>query len=259
MDSRCLRDLDHLGNRNRRPRAARSGRLYISFRGDLNPVDTSNPSSNLYLVTTYNTVLQAALYYTCKQQATVLPRSDAMYNVIRCANTFGQACKHLPCIAFVHVNAFVNAFALACECVCKRVWLGMRMRSKHMCIICCMVGSIVCALLILATICSFITKREDFRLSLGPEWGEISPAKSPFPPSPTKEEMQEIKCRKEASTVQNNKSGQEVGVYSYPTSVTPTIIVGQDKMKEEHQKRGWRNYCDTFVDEFLPIAHQQLT
>ena len=50
MDSRCLRDLDHLGNRNRRPRAARSGRLYIGFRGDLNPVDTSNPSSNLYLV-----------------------------------------------------------------------------------------------------------------------------------------------------------------------------------------------------------------
>ena len=46
MDSRCLRDLDHLGNRNRRPRAARSGRLYIGFRGDLNPVDTSNPSSN---------------------------------------------------------------------------------------------------------------------------------------------------------------------------------------------------------------------
>ena len=49
MDSRCLRDLDHLGNRNRRPRAARSGRLYIGFRGDLNPVDTSNPSSNLYI------------------------------------------------------------------------------------------------------------------------------------------------------------------------------------------------------------------
>ena len=49
MDSRCLRDLDHLGNRNRRPRAARSGRLYIGFRGDLNPVDTTNPSSNLYL------------------------------------------------------------------------------------------------------------------------------------------------------------------------------------------------------------------
>ena len=52
------------------------------------------------------------------------------------------------------------------------------------------------------------------------------------------------------------KKKQEVGVYSYPTSVTPTIIVGQDK---RDQKRGWHNYCDTFVDEFLPIAHQQLT
>ena len=54
MDSRCLRDLDHLGNRNRRPRAARSGRLYIGFQGDLNPVDTSNPSSNLYVQVSKN-------------------------------------------------------------------------------------------------------------------------------------------------------------------------------------------------------------
>ena len=30
---------------------------------------------------------------------------------IRHANAFGQACKRVPCIAFVHVNAF----ALACE------------------------------------------------------------------------------------------------------------------------------------------------
>ena len=47
-----------IGNRNRRPRAARSGRLYIGFRGDLNPVDTSNPSSNLYVVDIEALVLQ---------------------------------------------------------------------------------------------------------------------------------------------------------------------------------------------------------
>ena len=61
MDSRCLQDLDHLGNRNRRPRAARSGRLYIGFRGDLNPVDTSNPSSNLYLVQVLRTLVYLLL------------------------------------------------------------------------------------------------------------------------------------------------------------------------------------------------------
>ena len=33
--------LFHLGNRNRRPRATRSGRLYIGSRGEINPVDTS--------------------------------------------------------------------------------------------------------------------------------------------------------------------------------------------------------------------------
>ena len=62
MDSRCLRDLDHLGNRNRRPRAARSGRLYIGFRGDLNPIDTSNPSSNLYIVISF---AYAVLWIVC--------------------------------------------------------------------------------------------------------------------------------------------------------------------------------------------------
>ena len=41
MNGRCLRDLFHLGNRNRRPRALRSGRLYIGSRGEINPVDTS--------------------------------------------------------------------------------------------------------------------------------------------------------------------------------------------------------------------------
>ena len=43
---------------------------------------------------------------------------------IRLANAFGQACKRVPCIAFVHVNVFAKAFALTCE----RVSLRMRTR-----------------------------------------------------------------------------------------------------------------------------------
>ena len=46
---RAIRDLFHLGNRNRRPRAARSGRLHIGFRGEINPVLPSFSSYNLYV------------------------------------------------------------------------------------------------------------------------------------------------------------------------------------------------------------------
>ena len=48
MDSRCLRDLDHLGNRNSRHSTVALGKSIHGFCGDLNPVDTENPSSNLY-------------------------------------------------------------------------------------------------------------------------------------------------------------------------------------------------------------------
>ena len=37
----CMCSLYDLGNRNRRPRALRSGRLYIGSRGEINPVETS--------------------------------------------------------------------------------------------------------------------------------------------------------------------------------------------------------------------------
>ena len=49
---------------------------------------------------------------------------------IRCANPFGQACKRVPCIAFVHVNAFTNAFGLACERVCLRVRKRLAWRAN---------------------------------------------------------------------------------------------------------------------------------
>ena len=45
------------------------------------------------------------------------------------ANAFGQPCKRVLCIAFVHVNVFANKFALAVNtfaCACKRVCLCMR-------------------------------------------------------------------------------------------------------------------------------------
>ena len=41
MNHRQLRDLERLDNRNKRPRATRSERLYIGSRGTLNPVVAS--------------------------------------------------------------------------------------------------------------------------------------------------------------------------------------------------------------------------
>ena len=48
---------------------------------------------------------------------------------IRHANVFGQACKRVPCIAFVHVNMFAK-FALACEHVCLRVRTRLAWRAN---------------------------------------------------------------------------------------------------------------------------------
>ena len=48
MDSRCLRDLDHRGNRCIDvPSVQREG-VYFGFQGDLNLVDTENPSSKVF-------------------------------------------------------------------------------------------------------------------------------------------------------------------------------------------------------------------
>ena len=49
MKRRCIRDLKHLGNQIRRPRALRSGRLNIGFHGVLNHVYTSVSSYNVFI------------------------------------------------------------------------------------------------------------------------------------------------------------------------------------------------------------------
>ena len=47
----------------------------------------------------------------------------------------------------------------------------------------------MCTLKVLATICRFSPKRDDFRLSLGSPFGDISPERPPFLPTPTREEI----------------------------------------------------------------------
>ena len=56
-------------------------------------------------------------------------RANAFHQARR-ANAFGQACKRVPCIAFVHVNAFANAFALACEQVCLHLRTRLAWRAN---------------------------------------------------------------------------------------------------------------------------------
>ena len=48
MDSRCLRDLDHRGNRCIDVPSAQREDVYFGLQGDLNLVDTENPSSKVF-------------------------------------------------------------------------------------------------------------------------------------------------------------------------------------------------------------------
>ena len=52
----------------------------------------------------------------------------------RRANAFEQACKHVPGMAFVHVNTFAKAFAFACErvCLCVQTHLAWRANAFEM-------------------------------------------------------------------------------------------------------------------------------
>ena len=111
MDSRCLQDLDHLGNRNRRPRAARSGRLYIGFRGDLNPVDTSNPSSNLYLVQVLRTLVYLLLVKVLRTLVYLLLVQVQCLRTLVCL-LLVQCLRTLVCLLLVKVKVCV----LLCVC-----------------------------------------------------------------------------------------------------------------------------------------------
>ena len=85
-------------------------------------------------------------YSTAQMQRIMHARSHKHANAFcqtcftRLADAFGQACKRVPSMAFVHVNGLrtrsplhANVFA----CACERIWLGMRTRSKRACVIRC--------------------------------------------------------------------------------------------------------------------------
>ena len=79
-------------------------------------------------------------------------------------------------------------------------------------------------------------------------FGDISPERPPYPPTPTREEifrdMHGGRKRPQFLMSPQNIKQKRGWRIIMSTSVTPTIIVGQDRMKRVHtnQKRGWRNY-----------------